>query len=462
MSEITSATGDIASRVERIPVTSYHNRLMGILGLGMLFDAFDVYVIGVVMITITSFKMTDAQMGILVSASYAGQLIGALLFGYLAEIYGRKFSFIACMATFSLLSIAAAFSWNIESLSIIRVIQGLGIGALPPVAGVLFSEFLTASARGKMGVLFQTLYPVGATISPILGKFFFDWFGPELAWHMLFLVGGVPIFFAIYAWFRMPESPRWLASQGRYAEAEAIVHKMEQSAIREGKPLPPPAPAIARPSVTLAKTKMSELFSAEYRWRTVLIWVQSFTAFFIVNVFTTFLPRLLTTVGGLDRGTALEIQTVFGLLQLATVLTMAFIWDRHGRKPWFIGGYTVALVGAVIAWACYDVLGIGGWFPIVMFGFPMLLGVYISVGGVYVYHPELYPTRMRSWATGTGRAWRCIASMIAPIVVGQILSAQLGAGPVFLMFGIVALIGLVVMITLGIETKNTALEKIAA
>ena len=271
----------IAARVERIPVISYHNRLMGVLGLGMLFDAFDVYVIGVVMITITSFHMSDAQMGYLVSASYLGQLFGALLFGYLAEIYGRKASFIACMATFSILSVCASFSWNIESLSIIRIVQGLGIGALPPVAGVLFSEFLTAKARGKMGVLFQTLYPVGAMISPLLGKWFFDWFGPETAWHLLFLVGGLPIFFAIYAWFRMPESPRWLAEQGRQAEAEAVVAAMEQTAIKEGKTLPPPV-AAETPIAAKSNTTMSELFSAQYARRTVLIWVQSFTAFFIV------------------------------------------------------------------------------------------------------------------------------------------------------------------------------------
>jgi putative MFS transporter len=412
------------------------------------------------MITVTSFHMTVPQMGILVSASYVGQLFGSLLFGYLAEIYGRKFSFIACMGTFSILSIAAAFAWNVQSLSVIRVFQGLGIGALPPVAGVLFSEFLTASARGKMGVLFQTLYPVGAVISPVLGKYFFHWW-PDTAWHLLFLVGGLPIFFAIYAWFRMPESPRWLADHGRYAQAEAVVSDIEKAAISAGKTLPPPVVLEIPAGPHNTKTKMSELFSPEYIRRTALIWIQSFTAFFIVNVFTTFLPQLLISVGGLDRDTTLTIQTWFTVAQLATVLTMAFVWDRHGRLPWFIGGYLVAVAGAGIAWACYDLLGIGGWVPIVFFGIPMLLGVYVNIGGVYVYHPELYPTRMRSWATGTGRAWRCIASAIAPFALTQILAANLGAGPIFLMFGGVALVGLVVVSWLGIETKNTALEKLA-
>ena len=327
--------------------------------------------------------------------------------------------------------------------------------------GFSLIEVLMATMILGVGlIMIASLFPVGATISPLLGKWFFNMFGPEIAWHLLFLVGGLPIFFAIYAYFRMPESPRWMAENGRYAEAEAVVDAMEKSAITAGVTLPPPVVS-QTPAPSKTDTKWSELFSSEYRQRTILIWIQSFTAFFIVNVFTTFLPQLLTSVGGLSRDMALNIQTGFGIAQLCTVLTMAFIWDRHGRLPWFIGGYLVAVVGATIAWACYDVFGITGWVPIVFFGIPMLLGVYVNIGGVYVYHPELYPTRMRSWATGTGRAWRCIASIIAPVAVGQILGAQLGAGLVFLMFGGVALLGVIVMLTLGIETKNTALEKLA-
>lgn len=449
----------ITARIERVPYNRFHSRIVAILGIGQLYDAFDVYVISVVAIGITSFVVTDATIGFIVSASYVGQLVGSLVMGYVSEVYGRKVAFNWSLGSFGLLSIAAAFSWNVESLVWIRIFQGIGIGALPPIAGAMFSEFLRAHHRGKIGMLFQTLYPIGVMLSPLLGVASFALFPGEIAWRVLFLFGGVPVILAVIAHYYLPESPRWLASRGRLAEAEKIVAAMEAQALAEGKTLAPEPPAVA---VYAGKTNFAELFSREYIGRTVLIWVQSFTAFFVVNSFTSFLPRLYTTVGGLSSRQAFLLTSVFGALELAFVIVAAFTWDRTGRKPWFVGGYALAVVGAAIAWAAFAVFHSTGWIVLATAGMFMALGTYVSVGGVYLYHPELFPTRMRSWATSTGRAVRSIASIIAPVLVGQILSAHLGVSTVFAMFFVMALIGLVVMMWLGVETSERTLEKIAA
>jgi MFS transporter, putative metabolite:H+ symporter len=445
--------------MERIPFGAFHSRLVAILGLGMFFDAFDVYVISVVAVGITAFKITDATIGFIISASYVGQLLGSLLFGYASEIYGRKPAFIWALGSFGLLSIAAAFSWNVESLIWTRVLQGFGIGALPPIAGAMFSEFLRAHRRGGIGMAFQMLYPVGATLSPLLGIVTFQLFGNELGWRILFLFGGIPFLLAIIAQFMLPESPRWLAARGRVTEADKIVNTMEAEATSGGKdlgPLPPPVTADTRP------TQFGELFSAEYIRRTMLIWVQSFTAFFIVNAFTSFLPRLYTTVGGLPSSQAFALTMVFGIMQFGLLILIAFTWDRTGRKPWFVGGYALAVVGAAVAWAAFAVFHSTGWIVLATAGMFMALGTYVSVGGVYLYHPELFPTRMRSWATSTGRAVRSIASIVAPVLIGQILVTGLGVSTVFAMFFVIALIGLIVMAWLGVETKEAPLEKISA
>jgi putative MFS transporter len=425
----------------------------------MFLDAFDSYVISVVAVGITGFNITDATIGFIISASYVGQLVGSLLFGYLSEIFGRKPAFIWTLGSFGLLSIVAAFSWNVESLIWARILQGFGIGALPPIASAMFSEFLRAHRRGGIGMGFQMLYPIGAILSPLLGIVTFQLFGKELAWRVLFLVGGLPCLLAIVAHFMLPESPRWLAARGRAAEADDIVKTMEAAATSAGKhlaPLPPSVPADTKP------TRFGELFSLDYRRRTTLAWVQSFTAFFVVTAFTSFLPRLYTTIGGLPPSQAFALAVVFGVMELALLVVIAFTWDRTGRKPWFVGGYAAAVVGAGVAWAAFAIFHSTGWIVLATAGMFMALGTYVSVGGVYLYHPELFPTRMRSWATSTGRAVRSIASIVAAILIGQILAAGLGVSSVFAMFFVVALVGLIVMVWLGVETKEAPLEKIAS
>jgi MFS family permease len=105
----------------------------------MLFDAFDVYMIGVVGVLITSFAVSDATFSYILSASYVGQMFGTLVLGWLSEHYGRKPGFIWAIGSFGFLSILAVFAWSAESLIWIRVLQGIGIGALPPLAGAMLS-----------------------------------------------------------------------------------------------------------------------------------------------------------------------------------------------------------------------------------------------------------------------------------------------------------------------------------
>jgi putative MFS transporter len=234
---------------------------------------------------------------------------------------------------------------------------------------------------------------------------------------------------------------------------------MERETVAARKHLGQEPPAVP---TNLRRTNFLELFSPEYRKRTILIWVQSFTAFFVVNSFTSFLPRLYTTVGGLSKSNAFILATVFGLLQLVFVMGVAMVWDRTGRKPWFVGGYVLAVVGAAVAWAAFAIFHSTGWIVLATAGMLMALGTYVSVGGVYLYHPELFPTRMRSWATSTGRAVRSVASIIAPLLIGELLQSHLGVSAVFAMFFFVALVGLVVMAWLGVETRETPLEKLAS
>jgi putative MFS transporter len=165
MAELAQTTEErIAGRIERISFGTFHLKPASLLGIAMLFDAYDVYVVSVAAVTVTAFKLTDSMIGFIVSASYFGQLLGSLTLGYASERIGRKWAVIWSLASFGLLSNFTAFAMRVEMLVVARDLQGLGIGALPPIAGAMFSELLPFDRRGKYGMLFQVLYPVGIAL----------------------------------------------------------------------------------------------------------------------------------------------------------------------------------------------------------------------------------------------------------------------------------------------------------
>jgi putative MFS transporter len=294
-------------------------------------------------------------------------------------------------------------------------------------------------------------------LAPLIGLLFFSVFGPALGWRLLFAFGALPVIAAVIAWYRLPESPRWLAERGRTAEADALLEEMEADARSRGVVLDPPevrTPVKARP------TRLGELFSPAYRARTVLSWVTWFCGYFILYGFSTWLPTLYVRLGGLPTGGALGLTAVASALYLVEIYAFAYTVDRVGRKPWFVAGFALAVIGTV-AGAIAIAVGLTAWPVLFVAGLLMGLGISPVTAGLYLYTPELYPTRMRAWATSTGSSLNRVASAIGPVLVGALLGAGLGLQSVFVSFGVVALIGLVVMVAMGIETKQRVLEELA-
>lgn len=456
--DVEAVTEDTVARLERLPFGRVHLRVAALLGTGTFFDAFDSLVIASVLtVVITTFGVDFGFAGLLISSAYVGQFVGALALGALAERYGRRTAFIVSLGSFGVLSLAAALSWNVESLLVFRLLQGIGLGAEVPIAGALFNEFVRGRARGRVVMIYESIFSWGILLAPLIGLLFFTLFGEQLGWRLLFAFGALPVVVAVVAWFRLPESPRWLAERGRSAEAEALLAEMEADARRRGGELPPPE---VRASVTPRPTRFGELFSPAYRSRTILSWVTWFCGYFILYGFSTWLPTLYVRLGGLPTGNALALTAVASALYLIEIYAFAFTVDRIGRKPWFVAGFAVALLGAVVG-AVAIALGAVAWPVLFVAGLLMGLGISPVTAGLYLYTPELYPTRMRAWATATGSSLNRVASTIGPILVGVLLGAGLGLSSVFITFGLVALVGLAVMAAMGIETKQRVLEELA-
>lgn len=456
---VTSASmseerSDVIARLERLPFSRLHLRVAAILSVGTFFDAFDAIAIATALTVIfTTLHIGFFDAGLVFSSAYIGQFVGAWGFGVLSERYGRKITFVSALFLFGTLSIATAFAWDLQSLVAIRVVQGLGLGGEIPVAAVLINEMLRSRKRGRVSMIYQTVFQWGALLTPVIGLLFFNLFGQALGWRLMFVFGGIPAIAAIYAWFKLPESPRWLVDRGRYDEAAAVLCEMENQ--EWAKPLEAPQPITLPP---LEQLRFGELFGGIYFRRTVAVWAAWLCSFFVAYGFSLWLPTLYVKIGGLPVNDALALSIVPWIVNMSLMYLSALFVDRIGRKPILVFGFLAIMVA-----------GFGGAFVVyhwhttvwqVLFGVGLMLGVGSSLCTtiLFPYTAELYPTRMRGLGVAAGSSMLRLAAIVAPSAVGALIATGFGIESVFAMFGIVGFIGAVVLAYLGIETKQQSLE----
>jgi MFS transporter, putative metabolite:H+ symporter len=399
---------------------------------------------------VPAWKLTPAEIGWLISAGFLGQLIGALAGGAVAERIGRRPMIVAAVLWFGLFSFACGWAWDYQSLLVLRLLQGLGLGAEVPVAATYISELARAKGRGRFVLLFELVFPIGLVAVAVMGRSIVP-----VGWQYLFVIGGLPALFALVMMRHLPESPRWLASRGRLDEAAAAMALIEQKVqAATGKPLPP---VEAAPRTVIAKHgNWMELFSNAYRQRTLVIWVAWFATYFANYGLTTWLPTIYRTVFKLSLEDALNYALITQAAGLFTSFACALLIDRVGRRVWF----AMAFAGAAAALLTLWWIGPGSAERILVFAILTNLCVSTLSLALYLYTAELYPTRIRALGTATGTAWLRLASIFGPQVFGNTVgSGNIGAA--FLVFGLVALGACVVVALFATETKARVLEEIS-
>jgi len=454
----TVTADDISNRIDRLPFLPFHFRIGSVLGAGTFFDGFDALTITTALtMIVATFHLDYRSVGALLSAASGGQFVGAILFGYLSERFGRKWAFVAALAIFSLCSIGAALAMSVNAIIWARAIQGVGLGAEVPVAAALFSEFVRGSARGRFVMIYESVFVWGVFLAPVAALACITAFGPALGWRMLFAIGGLPIVIAVIAAFRLPESPRWLASKGRLTEADTTVRAMEDEARRLERPFLPSEPL----TVVRERTRLSELFRGIYAKRTFVVWSIFFCSWFISAGFSSWAPTLYMKIGGLAAKEAIMLSILTSAIMLVAAYVVAASIDHVGRVRWFVGGFGITGLGALLGAIVTGPLGVHTWPALLVCGSIMGFGTSVTGLAVYLYAPELYPTRMRGWATATGSSLNRIGAFIAPLIVGWIMTEYNSIALVFAMLTVVALFAAIVMWTTGEETKRRALESLS-
>lgn len=451
-----SSTDDIVARLERLPTSWWQVKARIIVGVATFFDAFDALAIASILPVIAPlWKLTPQEIGFMISAGFVGQLLGALLFGFVAERYGRMTAMIWSIALFAVMSLVCAFAWDYNSLLVFRTIQGIGLGGEVPVAAVFISELARAKGRGRFVLLYELVFPIGLTMASLIGL----WVVPRFGWQYMFVIGALPAFLALALRSLLPESPRWLAVRGRNAEAEAAMALIEAETQKAtGAPLPPPQPVVA----TLDKpASWADLFGELYLRRTLVVWVIWFSAYFVNYGLSIWLTTVYRTVYQLPLDIALGYGFITQVVGLVGTLICALAIDHVGRRLWFALSFAAAA------------LALGA---LAMVPHPTAEHVLISMTiayffvstiniGVYLYTPELYPTRVRALGVGTATAWLRFASIIGPMVVGTMIGARLTPAQipdlpkVFLAFAVVAAVAAAITAIFAVETKGRVLEE---
>jgi MFS transporter, putative metabolite:H+ symporter len=445
-------TYQIAARMERLPVARWHHKMRLIVGSANFSDAFDALAIAYVLpALIPLWHLGEAATGALISIGYVGQAIGGLLAGWLADRYGRVCVMAANLVFFSLMSFACVLAPDYATLLALRFLQGIGLGGEVPIASTYVSEFATSKGRGRFVLVQQMMFPIGLTAVALVGAFVV----PRFGWPWMFAVGGLPVLLALPMIWALPESPRWLASRGRFEEADHVLTRIEAVvATQTGEPLPPIPPDVA-PAVAM-RGRFRDLLDGIYLRRTLSLWVLWFCTYLITYAMTGWLPSIMRKVYHQSVAQSNLYGFAVNITGLCVLLLAAFTIDRIGRKRAYAYGYLLGAVPLCAAAVMPDI-GAFGLAACAMLAFGLMGMIPGSLG---MYTAENYPNHLRAIGNGATSISQRLSSVVGPYMVGLILP-RYGVGGVFAMFAAFAVIGGVTSALFALETANKTLEELS-
>jgi MFS family permease len=455
--------------LDEAAMSRLHVRFWLLAGLGIMLDGFDFFIIGVANPLIAAdLGTTDAEKGLVSAAAIVGAIVGAGVLGPLGDKLGRRRIFQFDLALFVVFSLLCAAAPNVWSLIAFRFVLGVAIGLDYPIAASYLAEVLPARGRGRWLTAAFSLQAVGIMLGALIGVGVLELFPDLGSWRIMLGLGAVPAVIIMLLRRGTPESPRWLAQNGRTDEARKIAealtgHRVEiaEEDTRRRAPIPEGIKALVQP----------RLFHRTLLQRTILTsvpWFLMDIATYGVGIFTPTLLAALTLSNADTTFLADDIASTKGTAALDVFLVIGFllaIWlvDRIGRIPLQVVGFAMMTVALAVLAVAEGLPGGGSaHLALVFLGFAVF-NTFMNAGPnatTYTLAAEVFPSECR--AAGQGFAAACakmgaaIGVFLFPILLDDIGTSAL--------LGIVAgasLLALVVTVAFRIETRGRALDEVA-
>jgi putative MFS transporter len=441
-----------SSVLEGLPVTRWHWRLVVFVGLGSFFDLYEVFLGGVLAPVLgTEFQLGSVGKAMVIAAGFAGMFVGANVLSIVADRLGRRRVFIANLLVYSMFSFAAAFSPNVETFLVLRFLAGIGLGAELVLVDTYLAEFVPARVRGRMTAWAYTIGFLGVPLAALLG-------GKLVArqqllgidgWRWLLVLGGLGAVFVLAVRTMLPESPRWLESRGRDAEAREVVASVVAK-VAPGTPLPEVLPDRAHGSGDDAPSVSEVLRIAfrDYRKRTVMLVIFQILQTVAYYGFGTLAPLVLVSKGFAVTQSLGYAALTFAGYPLGSLLSVPLV-ERFERKYLIIASAVgIALFGIVFAAATSVAV-------IVVAGFLLTAVSNVFSNTFHIYQAEIFPTVIRGTASGICYSLSRATSTAMPFVAVPALAAL---GPVAVFSGSAVLVVLLCLDVGLLGPRSTGLK----
>jgi putative MFS transporter len=441
-----ATTVNAGARLDRLPISSFHYRIFWLVGAGMFFDGYDLYVAASVLASTTQTKFSTLPQNLqFISLTFVGMTIGSFVTGFVGDKYGRRFTYQINLLIFGLASFAAAFAQDMNQLIACRFVQGLGLGAEIVVGYSTLTEFVPPQSRGRWLSFMAFLVVAGFPVTAILGFLII----PTWGWRPMFIIAGIGSLIVWYLRKNLPESPRWLEAQGRTAEAETLMESIEKEVQATSGPLPAPRSAVATPQLTVASIFKPPILQRLLVGCWVLITINTLIFGFVI-----FLPQFFLRQG-LTITNSLGYTVVLAAASLVGCAFGAVLSDYIGRR-WSIIGASFLTIAAGWVYSHFNAASD----PVIVLsvGAILIVAIYIQTAILFgVYTPELFPTEIRLRANGICNTLGRGATVVSPFVVGYLMVNYQLPGVVWLMIGLVV-IQIIAVYFWGVEPARRSLE----
>lgn len=375
------------------------------------------------------YNIPQTKTSLIASFTFLGMLVGATIFGNLADYFGRKALITATLILAAVFTALTGVTLNFNLLLVVRFMAGLGMGGLLPVVNAYLAEFSPKFVRGRNLVLLEASWAIGSIIIGIVAVTV-----GKVKWQIDYYVFILTLAFLL-ALIKIPESPKFLLKKKRI---EALKENLKQIGIQE-------IPEIEFEEEKTYKVPIANLFKKGFTGRTLMVWYMWFAISFAYYGFFSWLPKIISKLINTTLTTSTLYVFTLLVMQLPGYLLAAYFVEKIGRK---ITLFVSFLLTGIMA---YFFARSGSNTTLLINGSLMTIFCMSAWGVVYAYTPELFPTEFRASANGSAGSWARVAGIIAPLYISILFNKNLIFAITFL--GIILLIAAMWVLIKGVETR---------